>query len=204
MDKTVFTWEGGTVAGDTYDVTNTYNPKTDLKLTKTDAADTSRFLEGAVFKLERLTQEHLVDAAWPSAGTVLPDGIDRVDGGGISAATDASGIIRFADLPDGTYRITETKAPAGYSLLKAPVELVINRAEGCTIKDGDGQAQEITVDEVTNTISVTISNRLMFELPDTGGYGNIIMILGGLALAAAVLLMYILRIRGKRGRRSVN
>lgn len=204
VDKTVFTWEGGTVAGDTYDVTNTYNPKTDLKLTKTDAADTSRFLEGAVFKLERLTQEHLVDAAWPSAGTVLPDGIDRVDGGGISAATDASGIIRFADLPDGTYRITETKAPAGYSLLKAPVELVINRAEGCTIKDGDGQAQEITVDEVTNTISVTISNRLMFELPDTGGYGNIIMILGGLALAAAVLLMYILRIRGKRGRRSVN
>ena len=80
-----------------FKITNTYSPKTNIKITKQDAS-TKKPLNGAKFKLEKMKKD-----------------------------TSPSGIAEFKDLEDGTYRLTETKAAENHSLLKDPVIIVINR-----------------------------------------------------------------------------
>ena len=106
----------------------------------------------------------------------------------------------FTELCEGIYRITETKTASGYSLLKSPLYLVIDRENGCTIQEGSSEPQNINVDADTNTITITVSNRLLFELPSTGGYLRAYMIAGGLALAGLALFIYRLQKRRKGAR----
>lgn len=98
-----------------------------------------------------------------------------------------SGIAEFKDLEDGTYRLTETKTVAGYNLLKDPITIKINRnqEDGTTV---DGQPYDFTTDE--NTIELQISNRMKFLLPKTGGYGAMLFILCGMALATLCCLIF--------------
>ena len=88
-------------------------------------------------------------------------------------------------LPDGMYTLTETKAPAGYQKLTAPIEI--------TVKDGRiTKAQMGDTDLAaggSNSVPV-IPNTLSHELPMTGGMGtNLFYLLGGiLVIFAGVLL----------------
>ena len=170
-----------------FTITNTYSPKTNIKITKQDAS-TKKPLNGAEFKLEKMkkgtsTGELVVDNSF-KARTVTTEGTD--------ASSNPLGIAEFKDLEDGTYRLTETKAAENHSLLKDPVIIVINRSDKCLIDN-----EECNV--VDNTISITISNQARFDLPATGGYGRYIVILGGIALAGVGLFMYRLQKRRKEG-----
>ena len=170
-----------------FTITNTYSPKTNIKITKQDAS-TKKPLNGAEFKLEKMkkgtsTGELVVDNSF-KARTVTTEGTD--------ASSNPLGIAEFKDLEDGTYRLTETKAAENHSLLKDPVIIVINRSDKCLI---DNEKCEV----VDNTISITISNQARFDLPATGGYGRYIVILGGIALAGVGLFMYRLQKRRKEG-----
>lgn len=170
-----------------FTITNTYSPKTNIKITKQDAS-TKEPLNGAKFKLEKMkkdtaTGELVVDNSF-EATTVTTVGVD--------ASSNPLGIAEFKDLTDGTYRLTETKAAENHSLLKDPVIIVINRSDKCLI---DNEECEV----VDNTISITISNQARFDLPATGGYGRYIVILGGIALAGVGLFMYRLQKRRKEG-----
>lgn len=169
-----------------FTITNTYSPKTNIKITKQDAS-TKKPLNGAVFKLEKMkkdisTDKLVVDNSFV-AKTVTTSGGD---------SGSPLGIAEFEDLTDGTYRLTETKAAKNHSLLKDPVIIVINRSDKCLI---DNEECEV----VDNTISITISNQARFDLPATGGYGRYIVILGGIALAGVGLFMYRLQKRRKEG-----
>lgn len=170
-----------------FTITNTYSPKTNIKITKQDAS-TKEPLNDAEFKLEKMkkdtsTGELVVDNSF-EARTVTTAGTD--------ASSNPLGIAEFKDLTDGTYRLTETKAAENHSLLKDPVIIVIDR-NGKSLIDNE----VCTV--VDNTISITISNQARFDLPATGGYGRYIVILGGIALAGVGLFMYRLQKRRKEG-----
>lgn len=167
-----------------FTITNTYSPKTNIKITKQDAS-TKEPLNGAKFKLEKmkentLTENLVVDDSFKTKPVTTGD------------SGSPSGIAEFKDLEDGTYRLTETKAAENHSLLKDPVIIVINRNGESLI---DGKVCKVE----NNTISITISNQARFNLPATGGYGRYIVILGGIALAGVGLFMYRLQKRRKEG-----
>lgn len=179
-------------------IINKINPKTNLKIVKVDASNTDKKLGGVKFTLERGTAESTAknftaDTAFGTNGLT-----ELVTGDGQEGSI--LGEAQINDLEEGIYRITETKASAGYSLLKSPLYLVIDRENGCTIQEGSSEPKNIDVDETTNTISITVSNRLLFELPSTGGYLRAYMIVGGLALAGAALFIYRLQKRRKGAR----
>lgn len=179
-------------------IINKIHPKTDLKIVKVDASETDKKLGGVEFTLEKGTAgstaaDFKVDTAFGTEGSTTMTTDDGENGTTLGEA-----LIR--DLEEGIYRITETKAHAGYSLLKDPLYLTIDRTNGCTIQEGSSDPKDITVDSGTNTITVTVSNRLLFELPSTGGYLRAYMIAGGLALAGLALFIYRLQKRRKGAR----
>lgn len=171
--------ENGSSITKNYTITNTYSPLTNIKITKVDATDKSKMLNGVKFKLERLLTDNT------SGGDSF-----KVDNSFVAkTATTAHGIAEFKDLEDGTYRLTETETVKGYNLLKDPITIKINRnkADGTTV---DGQPYDFTTDK--NTIELQISNRMKFLLPKTGGYGAMLFILCGMALATLCCLIFFL------------
>lgn len=81
--------------------------------------------------------------------------------------TDKTGIAKWSDLKTGAqYRITETKAPAGYTLLTEPLFTG-------------------TLDSSNCDITITACNNAGFALPFTGGTGFTTYIV----LAALMLCM---------------
>lgn len=175
-----------------FTITNTYSPKTVIQIIKVDASTPDKKLGGVEFVLEK--------------GKIGSDGKFEKDSffsdQKLTTGTegDLLGIAKSGELSEGTYRLTETKTVSGYSLLKSPIIVVIDRTGKCTVRSEDedeSKAQEITVDGETNTITLTVSNRLQFELPATGGYLRFYMIAGGLALAGTALFIYRLQKRRK-------
>lgn len=83
--------------------------------------------------------------------------------------TDKAGIAKWSDLKVGVqYRVTETKAPAGYALLTAPLFTG-------------------TLDSNNRDITITACNNAGFVLPFTGGMGfTTYFLFAALALMAGV------------------
>jgi len=88
----------------------------------------------------------------------------------------AEGYFAIAGVKGGTHQLIETKAPEGYTLLKAPVSV-----------DFDDMTTGVQQSEGYTT---TIVNVTGFTLPGTGGAGIIIYIAAGIALVAIGLVLY--------------
>ena len=151
-----------------FTITNTYSPKTNIKITKQDASN-KKLLGGVEFKLEKMKKN-------TSTGNLVVDESFNPQPVTTGDSGSTLGIAEFKDPEDGTYRLTETKTVKGYNLLKDPITIKIDRKgqtkvndEACEVKD--------------NTIYLTIGNRMKFLLPKTGGYGAMLFILCGMALA---------------------
>lgn len=98
------------VEDETAEITLTNQPRR-LVVTKVDAADTARKLQGATFELRA------------ADGTVV----------GASQVTNAQGEVIFTKLPAGTYQLVETQAPAGYVLSSTPITVTVPN-EGATVQ----------------------------------------------------------------------
>ena len=160
-----------------FTITNTYSPKTNIKITKQDASN-KKLLGGVEFKLEKMKKN-------TSTGNLVVDESFNPQPVTTGDSGSTLGIAEFKDLEDGTYRLTETKTVKGYNLLKDPITIKIDRKgqtkvndEACEVKD--------------NTIYLTIGNRMKFILPKTGGYGAMLFILCGMALATLCCLIFFL------------
>lgn len=152
-------------------ITNKKLTTTNIKITKVDAENTGTKLSDVEFKLEKMQSD---------GASVDESFVERTD------TTKEDGMVTFSDLEDGIYRITETKATTGYYLLKEPIIVVIDRTNpnGCMV---DGNVCTVT----DNTISLTVSNRLKFAFPLTGGYGVTIISLAGILLIGMAGFIYI-------------
>ena len=201
----------GTITGGSGKIvlTNTLqNPKFVLNIIKKDAELNNEsqevFLEDVEFKLEKLVEtttegktQWVVDKNYK---------FDSTKTDSITGTTGTDGKITpnpFTNLEPGTYRLTETKAHAGYNLLAQPIKIQFTQDGKCYI---DGQAIE---DEDkfkpgannTYTMTLTVLNRKTPELPHTGADAPSLWLLIGMPLAVAGLLIFTFRYNRKGGRR---
>lgn len=172
-------------------ITNTYQPPTNIQILKIKAGtagDNPEKLAGAKFKLEKLTVDGTSDPAFTAQTVTTGDGKENGE----------LGIASFTELEDGTYRITETKAPEGYNLLKSPIKVVINRRDNSIKVDGD------VFDKISdNTIKIQVANQAKFQLPATGSWSRLILGFTGAIIAGTAVIMYLLlQKRRKEGKTS--
>lgn len=133
--------------------------KGSITLTKVDKSDNDIKLSGVEFKIEKLDVVGAIDTTFTA----------------ITKSTDSDGVVTFGDLPLGKYRITETKAKAGYELLAKPIDI------------------ELTDDRPI--ITRTVENVKSIQMPNTGGTGTILFTIGGIAIIAVAVLLYIFQWR---------
>ena len=146
--------------GEKFTLTNSKYGKIDI--TKVDSKDQNIKLGGAEFKLEKLTADGKdVDTNFTAVTQTT------------SSETALLGTTMFTNLEYGKYRLTETKAPEGYHILKEPVEIEISAAN---------------VEQ-----ALTISDKLKPTLPATGGKGQIVLIAFGVAVLSIVIKLKLQR-----------
>ena len=174
-------------------ITNTYQPLTDIQILKIKAGTSGENqvkLGGAEFKLEKLTADgkNAIDSAFEAQTVTTGDGKENGE----------LGSAKFQNLEDGTYQITETKAPDGYNLLKSPIKVEINRRDNSIKVDGD------VFDKISdNTITIQVANQAKFQLPATGSWSRLILGFTGAIIAGTALIMYLLlQKRRKEGKTS--
>ncbi len=174
-------------------ITNTYQPLTDIQILKIKAGTSGENqvkLGGAEFKLEKLTADgkNAIDSAFEAQTVTTGDGKENGE----------LGSAKFQNLEDGTYQITETKAPDGYNLLKSPIKVEINRRDNSIKVDGD------VFDKISdNTITIQVANQAKFQLPATGSWSRLILGFTGAIIAGTAVIMYLLlQKRRKEGKTS--
>ncbi len=112
--------------------------------------------------------------------------------------SDANGEFAVSGLKDGTYMLKETKAPAGYNILKNSIKLVIaaeitdtedvQSLDKLTIAVDNGEAVE--GDAATGIVETDVENKAGVMLPTTGGMGTTLFYaIGGILMLAAVVLL---------------
>ena len=188
----------GTITGGSgkIELTNTLqNPEFVLDIIKKDAETNNEgkdvLLSGVEFKLEKLVE--------------TTEGETRVDTT-YTGTTDDNGKITpnpFKNLEPGTYRLTETKAHAGYNLLAQPIKIQFTQDGKCYI-DGQRITDEGKFKPGANntyTMHLTVLNRKTPELPHTGADAPSLWLLIGMPLAVAGLLIFTFRYNRKGGRR---
>lgn len=185
------------------------NPKFALDIIKKDAepnnAGEDVFLKDVEFKLEKLVEtttggktQWVVDENYP---------FDSTNTGSITGTTDGNGKITpnpFTNLEPGTYRLTETKAHAGYNLLAQPIKIKFTQDGKCYIDDVEVKKDDETFIPGANntyTMTLTVLNRKTPELPHTGADAPSLWLLIGMPLAVAGLLIFTFRYNRKGGRR---
>lgn len=191
--------------------TNYYVPnKLDLVLTKT--GQNGEKLEGAEFMLYWDEAETNPVEPEPADGTdssennadLSENSNDHMDGSPEAFgsrrvekgpfATGADGTLTFENLKAGVYYLREVKAPSGYVLLPEAVKIEVGWDEdGIRMEVNEGQYEEdlYGVDNENGQIRITIINRELYELPESGGMGIYWYLIGGILLMmAAVLISY--------------
>ena len=199
----------GTITGDSGTIVLTnklQNPKFVLDIIKKDAEKDENsndvFLKDVEFKLEKLVEtttegetQWVVDKNYKFDSTKT----DSITG---TTGTDGKITGVFTNLEPGTYRLTETKAHAGYNLLAQPIVIEFTQDGKCFI-DGEKITDTKTFVQSGNTYTMTLTvlNRKTPELPHTGADAPSLWLLIGMPLAVAGLLIFTFRYNRKGGRR---
>lgn len=191
--------EYGTNSHTEYDTTETYVWKMNIvKYTMKKAADsdqaTEEKLAGATFQLSRdaagaqvIKLVKVNDTTYRLALPTETEGV--VD----TITTGETGELVINGLADGTYYLTETKAPRGYNLLREPVKVTIGH------KDANGKLTETSfVADQTETDTsgvVKVENNAGAELPSTGGIGTTVFYVLGSAMALGAVILLVTKKR---------
>ena len=201
----------GTITGGSGKIvlTNTLqNPKFVLDIIKKDAEKDENgndvFLKDVEFKLEKLKAETTTEGKtqWVVDKNYK---FDSTKTDSITGTTGTDGKIisnPFKNLEPGTYRLTETKAHAGYNLLAQPIVIQFTQDGKCFI-DGQKITDEDKFKQFGNTYTMTLTvlNRKTPKLPHTGADAPSLWLLIGMPLAVAGLLIFTFRYNRKGGRR---
>ena len=181
------------------------NPKFNLDILKKSADEPETPLKGVEFKLEKL----MADGKTVDKDFTARIGITNAQGKVKEKGSDGNATKRaiFHDLEAGAYRLTETKAAAGYNLLSAPILVTFDKDGTCTL---NGSKIEVSTTEKRTeftknedgsyTLALTVLNRKTPALPHTGADAPSLWLLIGLPLAVAGLLILVFRYNKKGGR----
>lgn len=119
------------------------------------------------------------------AGAAVPTYKVDAEGTVTEITTDANGKFELVGLDEGSYKLHETEAPAGYNKLAADIDVVITS----TYDEANLKATYKINGEDPATIEV--ENKTGSLLPETGGIGTTIFYIVGitLMLGAAIVLI---------------
>ena len=212
LKDNVYQVSGGTeTAGEnnnsTVTLTNTrQNPKFDLDVIKKSADEENVFLGGVEFTLDKLDESGnaITTDGYPKYGITNNNGELMLKGENGEATTTKA----FENLDAGTYRLTETKTQAGYSLLSGPITIQFTQDGKCylngskiTVSTTEKETEfEKNTTDGSYTLTLTVLNRKVPELPHTGADAPSLWLLIGLPLAVAGLLVLVFRYNKKGGR----
>lgn len=161
--------------------TSTYTWKMDvLKYAKGDG-DTKLPLAGAKFQL--LANDTAIKFSVVEGAAVPTYKVDA-EGTVTEITTNDKGKFEIIGLDEGSYKLRETEAPAGYNKLAGDVDVVIT-------SEHDDAALEATY-KINNADPATIEveNKTGSLLPETGGIGTTIFyVVGGLLMVAAFVVL---------------
>lgn len=172
-------------------ITNTYQlPKTRIQILKIQAGTSESNvvkLAGATFRLEKMMDENgsSVDSSFAARKATTSDEPNL-------------GLAAFEDLEDGTYQITEIKAPDEYSLLASPIKVVLNRKDDLIFVDNQNVSTMLQGD----TITIQVADQKKFNLPATGSWSRLILGFSGGILIGLAVIIYLLQKRRKEGKAS--
>lgn len=185
--------EYGTNSHTEYDTTETYVWKMNI-VKYTMEQGTEKKLAGATFKLSRdeagAQVIKLVKVNDTTYRLALPTEIDTaVD----TITTGKTGELVINGLADGTYYLTETKAPRGYNLLREPVKVKIDH----TTANGKLTETSFVADQTQTDTSglVKVENNAGAELPSTGGIGTTVFYVLGSAMALGAVILLVTKKR---------
>lgn len=111
----------------------------------------------------------------------------------------AAGKLTVKGLEDDAYTLTEVKTDSAYTLLKAPVQVVISKNSSTVSATVDGKAVNMSAIGTSGhaLAPFTIINTRGFDLPQTGGTGNWLFPVVGLTMLAVCIIGIIILAKKK-------
>lgn len=179
----------------------------ELDVTKQDSV-TDMKLKDAEFNLKNAADKY----AKVDENGYVTGWVDSEEAGS-TLKSDENGLFKVIGLDDGTYTLTETKAPTGYNLLNAPVTLKLDattaNGQNWDVFDATKALTDLTLTVDTGAaqpaktpgegdsfgkygvVETTVLNTSGSSLPSTGGIGTTIFYVAGgvLVVGAGVLLI---------------
>ncbi len=117
----------------------------------------------------------------------------------VDLTTGDDGTMAIANLPTGTFTITETQAPEGYQLPSGSMTLEVHGDGTATFTSFTGTTASLQADtsgDAAGLFSVEVTDiRAVDSLPQTGGVGRIVLALAGAAAVAVAVALLRLRRR---------
>ena len=100
--------------------------------------------------------------------------------------------IELTKLKSGIYRLTETTAPKGYSILGSSIcfKILLGKVELVNENGEAANSSEMWTLDETNKV-LTIKNAKLYSLPESGGPGTYGFTISGVAILATALLLFI-------------
>lgn len=162
--------------------------------------DNPKGLSGATFELK--------DAAGNKIN--FSDGYVKDAEGTAVLTTGTGGKLTLQGLAPGTYKLKETKAPAGYVLSSSEIEITIADSDFNGIPDSKEQPSTDTTATQTPTtqtpvkdnglIEILVENTKGFTLPRTGGIGTVLFTMVGIVLMGGGVLLIAVFLRKRFGK----
>ena len=163
------------------------------------AKGTKTGLQGAVFELKlKDTMRKIGFTGFGGAYTKAADGTAAL-------TTGTDGKLTLKGLAPGTYKLKETKAPAGYVLSAGETEITIADTDFNGIPDSKEQpTTDTTTTQTTEKdnglVSITVENTKGFTLPRTGGIGTVLFSMIGIVLMGSGVLLVAVFLRKRFGK----
>ena len=122
----------------------------------------------------------------PDETPSVPKGANDTAAADTAVKTNSQGVLKFTGLKEGTYKVVETKAPAHYNKLTAPITVEIKanyNADGTLLKLGCYQVRR----NLRRRPSCHLHNRRKQEghrAASTGGMGTALFTVFGVLIVA--------------------
>lgn len=163
------------------------------------AKGTKTGLRGAVFELK------LKDTTQKIGFTGSGGAYTKAADGTAALTTGTDGKLTLKGLAPGTYKLKETKAPAGYVLSAGETEITIADTDFDGIPDSKEQpTTDTTTTQTTEKdnglVSITVENTKGFTLPRTGGIGTVLFSMIGIVLMGSGVLLVAVFLRKRFGK----